>query len=226
MITTLPNLLTLSRIAVIPILVGLFFLGGAAPRWVALGVFALAGATDFFDGYLARMRGEHSAMGRFLDPVADKVLITAVILMLVAFDRISGFTVLPALVILLREIMVSGLRGFLAELHVGVPVSRLAKWKTTIQMLALGFLIIGDASPDWIPAILIGDMGLWLAAGITLITGHNYLQAGLHHMLGEEEGGSAEKVAAEDVSAGDGSAEDAKSRSKDHKGGDTLRSHG
>ncbi len=220
MITTLPNLLTLSRIAVIPILVGLFFLGGAAPRWVALGVFALAGATDFFDGYLARMRGQYSALGQFLDPVADKALITAVILMLVAFDRISGFTVLPALVILLREIMVSGLRGFLAELHVGVPVSRLAKWKTTIQMLALGFLIIGDASPDWIPAILIGDMGLWLAAGITLITGHNYLQAGLHHMLGEEEGGSARNV-----SAGDGSAEDVKSRSKDHKGDDSLHSH-
>jgi cardiolipin synthase len=186
MITTLPNLLTLSRIAVIPILVGLFFLDGAAPRWVTLGFFTLAGITDFFDGYLARTRGQYSALGRFLDPVADKILIAVVILMLVAFDRISGLTVLPALVILVREIMISGLREFLAELHVGVPVSRLAKWKTTIQMFALGFLIVGDASPDWIPAILIGDIGVWLAAGLTLITGYDYLQAGLHHMLGED----------------------------------------
>ena len=166
MITTLPNLLTLSRIAVVPLLVGLFFLDGATPRWVALGIFALAGVTDFFDGYLARTRGQYSALGKFLDPVADKVLIAAVILMLVAFDRIAGITVLPALVILVREIMVSGLREFLAELRVGVPVSRLAKWKTTIQMLALGFLIVGDASPDWIPAILIGDVGVWLGSPV------------------------------------------------------------
>lgn len=217
MITTLPNLLTLSRIAVIPILVGLFFLDGAAPRWVALGFFTLAGITDFFDGYLARMRGQYSALGRFLDPVADKVLIAAVILMLVAFDRISGLTILPALVILMREIMVSGLREFLADLHVRVPVSRLAKWKTTIQMVALGFLIVGEASPDWIPAILIGDIGVWLAAGLTLVTGYDYMRAGLRHMLGKEGG-----VPAEDVSV-----EQRKSRGKDQgDGGDTLRSHG
>jgi cardiolipin synthase len=186
MITTLPNLLTLSRIAVIPILVGLFFLDGAVPRWIALGFFTLAGITDFFDGYLARVRGQYSALGKFLDPVADKILIAAVILMLVAFDRISGLTVLPAVIILTREILVSGLREFLANLHVGVPVSRLAKWKTTIQMFALGFLIVGDASPNWIPAVLIGDIGVWLAAGLTLITGYDYMQAGLRHMLAEE----------------------------------------
>ena len=186
MITTLPNLLTLSRIAVIPILVWLFFLDGAVPRWIALGFFTLAGITDFFDGYLARVRGQYSALGKFLDPVADKILIAAVILMLVAFDRISGLTVLPAVIILIREILVSGLREFLANLHVGVPVSRLAKWKTTIQMFALGFLIVGDASPDWIPAVLIGDIGVWLAAGLTLITGYDYMQAGLRHMLAEE----------------------------------------
>ncbi|HJO88101.1 MAG: CDP-diacylglycerol--glycerol-3-phosphate 3-phosphatidyltransferase [Alphaproteobacteria bacterium] len=186
MITTLPNLLTLSRIAVIPILVWLFFLDGAVPRWIALGFFTLAGITDFFDGYLARVRGQYSALGKFLDPVADKILIAAVILMLVAFDRISGLTVLPAVIILIREILVSGLREFLANLHVGVPVSRLAKWKTTIQMFALGFLIVGDASPDWIPAVLIGDIGVWLAAGLTLITGYDYMQAGLRRMLAEE----------------------------------------
>ena len=188
MITTLPNLLTLSRIAVIPILVWLFFLDGAVPRWIALGFFTLAGITDFFDGYLARVRGQYSALGKFLDPVADKILIAAVILMLVAFDRISGLTVLPAVIILIREILVSGLREFLANLHVGVPVSRLAKWKTTIQMFALGFLIVGDASPDWIPAVLIGDIGVWLAAGLTLITGYDYMQAGLRYMLAEEGG--------------------------------------
>ncbi|MBT5373117.1 MAG: CDP-diacylglycerol--glycerol-3-phosphate 3-phosphatidyltransferase [Rhodospirillaceae bacterium] len=186
MITNLPNLLTLSRIAIIPLVVGLFYFDSVVTRWVMLGLFATAGITDFFDGYLARTRGEFSRLGRFLDPVADKLLVGALIFMLAAFDRISGLMILPALIILIREIMVSGLREFLAELRVSVPVSRLAKWKTTIQMLAIGFLIVGDAAPDFIPAVLIGDIGIWLAAALTLFTGYDYFQAGIKHIIKEE----------------------------------------
>ncbi len=182
MLTSLPNLLTLSRMLVIPPIVALFFVDGEMPRWIALGLYAAACITDFFDGYVARSMGQISRLGRFLDPVADKLLVSAVILMLVATGRIGGLVVLPALIILIREILVSGLREHLATLAVGVPVSKLAKWKTTIQMFALGFLIVHDASPDWIPSVLIGEVGVWLAAVLTLITGYDYLQAGIHHL--------------------------------------------
>lgn len=179
---TLPNLLTLSRILVIPPIVALFWVDGEWPRWTALGLYAMACITDFFDGYLARTRGEISRFGRFLDPVADKLLIASVLLMLCAFGRISGFAILAAVVILCREMLVSGLREFLAELRQGLPVSRLAKWKTTIQMFSLGFLIVGTASPIWIPSVTIGEIGLWAAAVLTLITGYDYLVIGLRHM--------------------------------------------
>jgi cardiolipin synthase len=182
MITSLPNLLTLSRILVIPVLVALFFMPGEKAKWAALALFALAGITDYFDGYFARTRRQISALGRFLDPVADKLLIASVILLLVAFDRITGWTVLPALVILCREILVSGLREFLAGLRVRVPVSRLAKWKTGIQMVAIGFLIVGDSSPSLIPALQIGAAGLWIAAVLTIVTGYDYLRSGLKYM--------------------------------------------
>jgi cardiolipin synthase len=189
MITSLPNLLTLSRIVVIPVLVALFFLPGEAAKWSALVLFTLAGITDYFDGYFARSRRQISALGRFLDPVADKLLVASVILLLVAFGRISDWTVLPALVILCREILVSGLREFLAGLRVRVPVSRLAKWKTTIQMVAIGFLIVGDAAPPAIPALEIGAVGLWIAAALTMVTGYDYLRAGLKYMTAPERGG-------------------------------------
>jgi cardiolipin synthase len=188
MITSLPNLLTLSRILVIPVLVVLFFLPGEAAKWAALVLFTLAGITDYFDGYFARTRRQMSALGRFLDPVADKLLVASVILLLVAFGRITDWTVLPALVILCREILVSGLREFLAGLRVRVPVSRLAKWKTGIQMVAIGFLIIGDSSPDFIPALAIGAAGLWIAAVLTLVTGYDYLRSGLKYMTAPERG--------------------------------------
>lgn len=188
MITSLPNLLTLSRILVIPVLVVLFFLPGEAAKWAALVLFTLAGITDYFDGYFARTRRQMSALGRFLDPVADKLLVASVILLLVAFGRITEWTVLPALVILCREILVSGLREFLAGLRVRVPVSRLAKWKTGIQMVAIGFLIIGDSSPDFIPALAIGAAGLWIAAVLTLVTGYDYLRSGLKYMTAPERG--------------------------------------
>src|SRR3546814_8286550 len=134
MLTSLPNLLTLSRILVIPPIVGLFWIEGDAARWIALGLYAAACITDFFDGYVARSTGQISRVGRFLDPVADKLLVAAVITMLIAFGRIEGLHVLPALIILCREILVSGLREFLAGIRIGMPVSGIAKWKTTIQI--------------------------------------------------------------------------------------------
>ncbi len=180
MLTDLPNLLTLSRIIIIPVLVGLFYFDGDGWRWVSVVLFSLAGVTDYFDGYLARRWAQISAFGRFLDPIADKLLVAAVILMLVATDRIRGLVVLPALVILCREVMVSGLREFLAQVNVGVPVSRLAKWKTALQLIALGILIVGDAGGDWTQWV--GELGLWIAAAITMVTGYDYLSAGLKHM--------------------------------------------
>jgi cardiolipin synthase len=180
MLTDLPNLLTLSRIIIIPVLVGLFYVDGDAWRWVSVVLFSLAGVTDYFDGYLARKWAQISAFGRFLDPIADKLLVAAVILMLVATHRIRGLVVLPALVILCREVMVSGLREFLAQVNVGVPVSRLAKWKTALQLIALGILIVGEAAGDWTQ--FVGETGLWIAAAITIITGYDYLSAGLKHM--------------------------------------------
>ena len=180
MLTDLPNLLTLSRIIIIPVLVGLFYLDGDGWRWVSVVLFSLAGVTDYFDGYLARRWAQISAFGRFLDPIADKLLVAAVILMLVATGRIRGLVVLPALVILCREVMVSGLREFLAQVNVGVPVSRLAKWKTALQLIVLGILIVGDAAGAWTQWV--GELGLWIAAAITMITGYDYLSAGLKHM--------------------------------------------
>ncbi|MBC26112.1 MAG: CDP-diacylglycerol--glycerol-3-phosphate 3-phosphatidyltransferase [Rhodospirillaceae bacterium] len=182
MFTNVPNLLTVSRIFVIVPLIALLYAEGHVLRWIALGLFTVACITDFFDGYIARSMNQISNFGRFLDPVADKLLVVAVALMLVADDRIDGFVVLAALVILMREILVSGLREYLAELKVRLPVSSLAKWKTVIQMIALGHLIIHDAGPAAYPTILVGETGLWSAAVLTLITGYDYLSASRRHL--------------------------------------------
>lgn len=185
MLTSLPNLLTLLRIFIIPVLVGVLYFDHAMARWIALGLYSVACITDYFDGYLARHFNEVSPLGRFLDPIADKLLIAAVILMLAGDGRISGLVLLPGLVILCREILVSGLREYLAEIRVPMPVSKLAKWKTVIQMLALGFLIVGEAGPEILPTRMIGEVGIWAAALLTFITGYDYLQRGLKHMLAE-----------------------------------------
>jgi cardiolipin synthase len=186
MIYSLPNILTISRILAIPLIVALFWFKGDTARWIAMALFTLAGVTDYFDGMLARSMGKISNLGQFLDPVADKLLVAALLIMLVWSGDISGLVILPALVILCREILVSGLREFLAGIKVGVPVSNLAKWKTGVQMVALGFLIVGTAGPDfWHPELTttaIGEALLWIAALLTLITGYDYLQAGLKHM--------------------------------------------
>jgi cardiolipin synthase len=177
---TLPMTLTLSRIGAIPVLVALFYVPGDAARYAACAVYAAAAITDYFDGYFARIWAQQSVLGRIFDPIADKLLVAGTILMLVATGRIEGFTILAALVILCREVLVSGLREFLAEMKAHLPVSRLAKWKTGAQMVSLGFLIVGDAAPTAaFPMSLTGEVLLWIAAVFTLVTGYDYLAAGL-----------------------------------------------
>jgi cardiolipin synthase len=188
----LPNILTYGRIVAIPIVVACMFWqsildGGLWLRWVALAIFIAAAITDFFDGYFARMWAQQSSLGRMLDPIADKLLVASCLLMLAAEDTIHGWALLAAVVILCREILVSGLREYLAELRVSVPVTRLAKWKTTLQLVAIGFLIAGEAGDAIVPVVTeTGITLLWLSALLTLYTGWDYLQAGLHHLNRED----------------------------------------
>jgi cardiolipin synthase (CMP-forming) len=194
---TLPNILTLSRIVTVPILVALLWW----PKWeagyaFAFGVYCLMGLTDYFDGYVARAQGTVSKLGVFLDPIADKIMVAAVILVLTAQGVLTGpyvgdLHVVAGLVILMREIAVSGLREFLGGLRVSIPVSRLAKWKTALQMISLGALILGGALPHWTVDVsgleanlphTVGLTTLWAAAALTLVTGWDYLRAGLRYM--------------------------------------------
>ena len=185
---TLPNLLTLSRIVAIPLLAWFLWwpdwLDGYAAGFV---LYCLMGITDYFDGYLARTQGTVSKLGVFLDPIADKIMVAAVILLLVGTRGpepaiIPGIHQIAALVILLREIAVSGLREFLAQVQVSVPVSQLAKWKTTLQLVSLGGIILGGAVPDMVWVHNVGIVALWGAAVLTLLTGWDYLRVGLKHM--------------------------------------------
>ncbi|PHS77529.1 MAG: CDP-diacylglycerol--glycerol-3-phosphate 3-phosphatidyltransferase [Rhodospirillaceae bacterium] len=190
MLFNIPNILTVSRIVAIPIIIGFLYMGGEWGNWLAFTAYTYACITDFFDGYLARAWHQQSAFGRFLDPIADKLLVAGVLLMLLGTQTITSIHVLAASIILCREILVSGLREFLAQAQISMPVSLLAKWKTTIQMLALGFLIVGVVGPDFGPygpigpvsTLEIGIYGLWAAALITLITGYDYLRSGLAHI--------------------------------------------
>ena len=179
---SVPNLLTLSRILAVPIVVATFYVAGEYARWFACALFTAAAVTDWLDGHMARRWAQQSEIGRFLDPIADKLLVAATLFMLTTMGRLSAAAVFPALVILCREILVSGLREYLAGLRVGLPVSKLAKWKTAIQMTAIGFLIVGNAGPSFLPVAGIGEMLLWIAAMLTLVTGYDYLRAGLTHM--------------------------------------------
>ena len=183
----LPNLLTYGRIAAVPVVVGLMYWqsilgGGLWLRWLALAIFIAAGLSDILDGYFARMWGQQSSLGRMLDPIADKLLVASCLLMLAAEDTIRGWTLFAAVIILCREILVSGLREYLAELRVGVPVTRLAKWKTIGQLVAIGFLIAGEAGDSVLPQTTeIGIALLWLSAMLTLYTGWDYMRAGLRY---------------------------------------------
>lgn len=188
----LPNILTYARIATVPVVVGLLYwqsiFGGPLwLRWVALTFFIAAGVTDFLDGYLARIWGQHSSLGRMLDPIADKLLVASCLLMLAAEETIRGWTLLAAVIILCREILVSGLREYLAELRVGVPVTRLAKWKTGGQIVAIAFLIAGEAGDRVIAGVSeVGILLLWLSALLTLYTGYDYMRAGLRYMIEDD----------------------------------------
>jgi CDP-diacylglycerol--glycerol-3-phosphate 3-phosphatidyltransferase/cardiolipin synthase len=186
---SLPNLLTYGRILAIPALVALLFWPWDDwARWTALGIYVAAAITDYLDGWIARAWSQQSAIGRMLDPIADKLLVCALLLMLVADGTIHGWTLWAAIVILCREILVSGLREFLAELKVSVPVSKVAKWKTTAQLLAMGFLIAGPAGDKVLPGnTLIGVVLLWAAAALTIYTGWDYFNAGIRHMVEEDE---------------------------------------
>jgi CDP-diacylglycerol---glycerol-3-phosphate 3-phosphatidyltransferase len=184
----LPNLLTYGRLVAVPAVVALMFWPDDHwSRWMAFTVFAIAAITDYFDGYLARVYSQHSALGRMLDPIADKLLVAATLLMLVSDHTIKGWAVWAAIVILCREILVSGLREFLAELKVGVPVSSVAKWKTTVQLVSIGFLIVGPAGEEVLPGtVMIGLVLLWIAAVLTIYTGWDYLKTGIKHMMQED----------------------------------------
>lgn len=176
----LPNILTYSRILIIPLLVLVFlYLDGNISNWLCAILFLYASITDFFDGYLARAWHAHSNLGKFLDPIADKLLIATSLMLLVGHHRAA---MLPSLAILCREILVSGLREFLADLRISVPVSTLAKYKTTAQMVAIFLLLLGPSAPT---LQSIGDFLLWAAALLTLVTGYAYLQTGLKHLAEE-----------------------------------------
>jgi CDP-diacylglycerol--glycerol-3-phosphate 3-phosphatidyltransferase len=184
---SLPNLLTYGRLAAVPVVSGLILWGGDAARWIAVMIFIAAAITDFFDGYLARKWGQQSALGRMLDPIADKVLVAAVLLVLAAEGTVAGGHIWAAIIILSREVLVSGLREFLAELRASVPVTRVAKWKTTVQLVAVGFLIAGPAGDKLIPSFTwFGLAGLWVAAALTLYTGYDYFRAGIIHVMDEK----------------------------------------
>src|ERR1700712_881422 len=190
---SLPNILTYSRIAAIPVVVGCVYAqsvmdGPLWLRWVALTVFIAAGVTDVLDGYVARMWDQQSAFGRMLDPIADKLLVASCLLMLAADNSIHGWTLWAGIVSLVSEILVSGLREYLPALRVSVPVTRLAKWKTTVQLVAIGFLIAGEAGEAIFSATtLTGIVLLWISALFTIYTGWDYFRAGIHHLIEEDE---------------------------------------
>lgn len=184
MVTSFPNLLTYGRIAAVPALVACFFVNGDLSNWMAVTIFVAAGVTDALDGYLARAWEQQSPLGRMLDPIADKLLVAAALMMLAAQQTIAGWSLWAAVIIMSREILVSGLREFLGELAVSVPVSRLAKYKTVVQMVAIGFLLAGDAGDKIFPwTTLTGLSLLWFSAIVTLYTGYDYFRAGVQQVI-------------------------------------------
>ena len=195
----LANLLTYGRIIAVPAVVACMYWqdilhGGLWLRWLALALFIVAGITDVLDGYVARMYAQQSSFGRMLDPIADKLLVSSCLLMLAADGTIRGWSLWAAIVILCREILVSGLREYLAALRVSVPVTRLAKWKTTVQLVAIGFLLAGSAGDQFVQSAaavrlpVVSNIGLgllWISALVTLYTGWDYFRAGVRHLIEE-----------------------------------------
>jgi cardiolipin synthase (CMP-forming) len=179
----LPNALTILRILLVPVFAITFYLHGDAARIVSFVIFCIAGASDVLDGLAARKLRASSELGRMLDPIADKILVAVALTMLVAKHVVEGSALIPALVILAREILVSGLREFLATAAVSVPVTRVAKMKTVLQMIAIGAMILGPIVDKIVPGTLaFADVLLWVAATLTVYTGFIYLRAGLAHV--------------------------------------------
>ena len=184
---SLPNILTYLRIVAVPAVVAAFYIEGDTGRWVAFGLFAGASITDYFDGYLARLWKQQSTLGRMLDPIADKLLVSVCLLLLTYHGTIGGFSLWAAVIILMREIFVSGLREFLADLKVSVPVTRLAKWKTTLQLVSIGILLLGPTADKLMFGITeLGLAMLWTAALVTLYTGYDYFRTGVVFLMEEK----------------------------------------
>ena len=182
----IPNILTIGRIILVPILIGTFYLPGALGDWIPFFVFSLACFTDFLDGLLARLYREESKLGELLDPVADKIIVGSALILLVMSDTIKDYEVIAAIIIMIREILISGLREFLAKVQVDMPVTKLAKFKTFIQMLSIAILLTGESGNKIInfenyDAHTIGIILLWLTAFLTIYTGYDYVRKGIHH---------------------------------------------
>ena len=184
MFSNFPNILTLSRILLIPFIMGTFYVNNFWSKWVAAFLFVVACLTDFLDGYIARQWSQITKIGSFLDPIADKLLVSSIILCLAGFGQLNKISLIPALIILLREVMVSGLREFVSEIQVNIPVTFLSKWKTAIQMMSLSLLLVEDAIPTcYMFNISFGEVLLWLAAFMTIVSGIQHLRSAFKYLL-------------------------------------------
>jgi len=184
----IPNILTIGRIILVPILIFAFYLPGALGDWIPFFIFILASFTDFLDGLLARLYKEESKLGELLDPIADKIIIASALVLLVMEGSIINYEVIAAIIILIREILISGLREYLAKVRVTMPVTNLAKFKTFIQMFAIAILLTGESGNSLVNfenynAHSIGIVLLWLAAFLTLYTGYDYVKKGIDHAI-------------------------------------------
>ena len=184
MFYNLPNCLTLSRIIIIPLVAVLVMVHKPVTDLLACILFIIAGITDYLDGKLARAWQQLSDFGKMFDPIADKLLVGIILIVMAGYDRLPYGGLIPAMIILAREILVSGLREYLSSFEVSLPVTKLAKWKTTFQMVAIGFLLAGDSSAEllkinWFPVNVIGSILLWIAAILTMITGWGYIHTGI-----------------------------------------------
>lgn len=189
-VMTIPNMLCFFRIGCIPVMIALFYIDTAWAAWTNVLLYTLAGASDFFDGRIARATNTETLLGKFLDSSTDKMVVGVSLMLLLSFNRLEGFWILPAIVIYLREILISGVREFMALYNVIVPVTKLAKWKLTSQMFFIGFLIAGPYGDQVIPhAYDIGKWGLVLAAVITVLSGWDYMREALKTILRLETAG-------------------------------------
>ena len=191
MLKKIPNILTIGRIIIVPFFVIAFFLPGFYGDIIALILFIVASFTDFLDGMLARMMEQESKLGELLDPIADKIIVAAALILLVMNGTIENYEVIAAIIILTREILISGLREFLAKGRIKLPVSNLSKLKTVLQMVSIGLLLSGETGNKIINfqdynAQTIGIILLWLSAFLTLYTGYEYVRKGIDHAISED----------------------------------------